>query len=81
VQLIIDKVDAVSRDYGLEVSAQKSKIMVVAVRVTCSGVLLEMLDTFCYLEFKTCLGITATTDHFRRELKTVLFRSSFPDEI
>lgn len=63
VQLIIDKVDAVSRDYGLEMSAENTKIMVVAVRVTCSGVLLEMLDTFCYVEFKTWLGITATAEY------------------
>ena len=36
VQLIVDKVDAVSTDYRLEVSAQKTKIMVVTVRLTCN---------------------------------------------
>ena len=49
----IDKVDAVSRDYGLEISMRKTKVMVTSERrdhtFTCNGEALEQVKSFRYL--------------------------------
>ena len=54
LQQLIDKVDTVSREYGLEISARKTKVMTTAkdnttVNIMCNGTPLEPVDTFRYL--------------------------------
>jgi len=51
LQQLTDKVDTVSREYGLEISARKTKVMTTAkdnatVNIVCNGTPLEQVDTF-----------------------------------
>ena len=52
-QLLIDKVAAVSRDYGLEISTRKTKVMVASAgrdhTFTCNGETVEQVESFRYL--------------------------------
>jgi len=53
LQQLIDKVNAVSRDYGLEISTQKTKVMVTSDgsdhTFICNGEALEQMESFRYL--------------------------------
>ena len=54
LQQLLDKVSTVSKEYGLEVSTRKTKVMVTAedtqaYSFTCSGDQLEQVDSFRYL--------------------------------
>jgi hypothetical protein len=75
LQQLIDKVDVVSREYGLEISAKKTKVMTTVndvLNITCNGVRLEQVESFRYLgvmitkngdcttEIRTRLGIART---------------------
>ena len=62
-QLLIDKVAAVSRDYGLEISTRKTKVMVASAgrdhTFTCNGETVEQVESFRYLG----AVITSTGDY------------------
>jgi hypothetical protein len=50
----MDRINEVSKEYGLEISIKKTKVMVVsktreAVQITCNGELLEQVEAFRYL--------------------------------
>ena len=54
LQQLIDKVNEVSKEYGLEINIKKTKVMVVAktrekVPLTCNGEPLEQVEAFRYL--------------------------------
>ena len=54
LQQLLDKVDEVSRKFGLEISTRKTKVMVVAkerimMHIYCNGELLEQVNSFRYL--------------------------------
>ena len=54
LQQLIDRVNEVSKEYGLEINIKKTKVMVVAktretVQLTCNGEYLEQVEVFRYL--------------------------------
>ena len=69
LQQLIDKINAVSREYGLEISIQKTKVMVVSkekitVHITCNGTHLELeqVDSFRYLGAIVCESGECSTE-------------------
>ena len=54
LQTLLDKVDAVSREYALEINTKKTKVMAITpqteqIAVICQGKELEQVETFKYL--------------------------------